>query len=103
MHWKDVAYALWYKIAAVDKIEANSQDPKKQCQDFFQDWLQTNNGGQAGPKTWETLLNAIKKLEELTRAREKIMTELGIGLNYIAYIWLGYVNQLFYIISILCI
>ena len=79
MHWKDVAYALWYKIVAVDKIEANSQDPKKQCQDFFQDWLQTNNGGRAGPKTWETLLNAIKKVKQLTRAREEIITELGIS------------------------
>jgi len=77
VHWKDVAFALRYKIAAVDNIEAKSQDPRKQCQDFFHDWLQTSNGARAGPKTWETLLNAIKKVVELARAREDILKELS--------------------------
>ncbi|XP_065900600.1 uncharacterized protein [Dysidea avara] len=76
-NWKEVAYALRYKLECVDAIEAKYQDPKKQCQELFVDWLKTDHGARAGPKTWATLLDAINQVEELTKAREEIQKELA--------------------------
>ena len=76
-YWKDVAYALCYKIEDVENLEAkHNKDPRKCCQDFFIDWLKTSHGDRAGSKTWSTLLNAIKDVVELTRAKEEIFKEI---------------------------
>jgi len=59
----------------VDAIEAKFPDPKRRCQEFFKDWLK-DNGKCAGPKSWSTLLGAIKTVNELTKVREEIVEEL---------------------------
>ena len=78
-HWRDVAFALYYKIPIVKGIEVkHKQDPEESCKGLFEDWLSTNNGAHAGPKTWATLLGAIEKVHKLAKAREEILQELAI-------------------------
>ena len=74
--WEDVAYALHYRISIVESIGTkHNSDPKKCCRELFKDWLTTNNG--AAPKTWLTLLDRLKEVEELAPATEVIMKELA--------------------------
>ena len=74
--WEDVAYALHYEIPIVKSIQCkHNNDPKKCCKELLTDWLRTNNG--TGPKIWLTLLDKLKKVDELTATREKIIEELA--------------------------
>ena len=73
--WEHLAYALQYKIPAVECIESNhGKDVRECCKALFKDWLTTNNG--AKPKTWETLLNALKLIEKLTSVTQEITDKL---------------------------
>ena len=73
--WEDVAYALRYEISAVDCIESNfGKDVKKCCRELFKDWLKTNNGAQC--KTWQTLLDALTSIEQLTSVTQEITDKL---------------------------
>ncbi|XP_065900602.1 uncharacterized protein [Dysidea avara] len=77
-HWRDVAFALYYKITTVNGIEAkHKKDPEESCKGLFEDWLSTNNGERAGPKTWATLLGAIEKVKKLAKARKEILKEVA--------------------------
>ena len=73
--WEDVAFALRYKIATVKAInEKHNGNPKKCCRELFIDWLSTGHG--VYPKTWSTLLDKLKEVEELAAATEEIINEL---------------------------
>ena len=73
--WEDVAYALDYEIATVNAIKAkNNDNPKKCCRELFIDWLSSGHG--VGPKTWSTLIEKLKKIEELAAATNEIINEL---------------------------
>ena len=73
--WKDVAYALHYKVSTVKSINSNhSGNPTQCCRELFEDWLSTSNG--ATPKTWRTLLYSLKEIEELAAATKEIIEEL---------------------------
>ena len=73
--WKDIAYALRYKISTVKQIsEKHKEHPKKCCKELFESWLVTSNG--VGPKTWQTLLDKFKEIEELYSVTESITEEL---------------------------
>ena len=73
--WEDFAYALHYKINTVKAIKKkHREDPKKCCRALFEDWLLTDHGD--GPKTWQTILDKLKEVEELFAARQEIMQEL---------------------------
>jgi len=74
-HWRDVAHALKYKTPIIKGIEAQHQKcPKGSCKGLFEDWLLKDNG--IGPKTWSTLLNAIKRTKKLSsKALEEILEE----------------------------
>ena len=76
-HWEEVAYvSLRYKISTVQGIEASCKaDPKKCCQALFKNWLTTSNG--ISPKTWETLLKQLQKVEELTASVEEIKKKIS--------------------------
>ena len=77
-HWEEVAYALYYDINIVDNIETNcSGNTKKCCQNLLKDWLKTDHGKQAGPKTWSTLLDALKRVDDLTASRDNIIQDLS--------------------------
>ena len=72
--WEDVAYALRYEIPTVNAIKAKYNDnPKKCCKELFKDWLSTDHG--TGPKTWSTLLDKLKDIEDLAAANGEIMDE----------------------------
>ena len=65
--WQYVAEALDYDLATIKAIrEKNHADPKKCCKEFFEDWLMTNNGATAGAKVWSTLLDALRKIDEIS-------------------------------------
>ena len=72
--WEDVAYALRYKISTVKAIKTNNENPKKCCQELFVDWLSTDHG--VTPKTWSTLLEKLKEVEDLAAATNDIMKDL---------------------------
>ena len=73
--WEDVAYALRCKILTVKAIKAKCNDnPKKCCRELFIHWLSTYQG--ARPKTWSTLLDKLKEVEDLATATDEIMEEL---------------------------
>ena len=65
--WEFIADALRYDFATIKAIrEKKREDPKKCCRELFEDWLMTNNGARAGPKVWSTLLDALKKVDEIS-------------------------------------
>lgn len=79
--WEDVAYALRYKIVQVNAIKAkHNGDPKKCCRELFIDWLSTAHG--VSPKTWSTLLDKLKEVEDLAAATHEIINELKKLANY---------------------
>ena len=75
--WEDVAYSLYYEIYMVEAIKMkHREDPRKCCRELLQDWLTTENG--RSPKTWSTLLDALRKVNELasvTREIEKVLSK----------------------------
>ena len=65
--WEYVAYALRYDLATIKAIkEKKHEDPKKCCEEFFNDWLTTSNGTNAGPKVWSTLFRILKEVNEIS-------------------------------------
>ena len=74
-NWDDIAYALSYKISTVQQIRnKHKEDPRKCCKELFEDWLSTNNG--VKPKTWQTLIDKLKEIDELDSAIEEITENL---------------------------
>ena len=72
--WEDVAYELEYDISTVKNIRNKHKDPKKCCKELFEDWLATDNG--VKPKTWQTLLDKLKEIEELYGVTKDIKGKL---------------------------
>ena len=65
--WEYIAEALRYDLATIEGIkEKERENPKRCCREFFKDWLTTNNGAKAGPKTWSTLLDVLKEVDEIS-------------------------------------
>ena len=55
--------------------EKYRDDPRKCCKGLLEDWLTTKNG--TSPKTWNTLLGALRKVNELTSVTHEIEEELS--------------------------
>ena len=73
--WKDVADFLDYEIETIELIEQKYQGDGEQCCDgLIRDWLSTSHG--VGPKTWATLLAALKEIEKMATATSDIEREL---------------------------
>ena len=75
-YWKDVAYiSLHYDVLKVKSIiEKHQNDPKKCCEELFEDWLCTSKEDYAS--TWKALLEQLKEVAELTAAVEQIRQNL---------------------------
>ena len=74
--WEYIAEALRYDLATIKAIkQKEGADPKQCCREFFKDWLMTNNGAKAGPKVWSTLLDVLKKVNEISADIVKDITE----------------------------
>ena len=72
--WDDLAYCMGYKPLTVEAIKKESKDLKECCKSLFSNWLVTSHG--PVPKSYQTLLNYIKKIEELTAVSELIEKQL---------------------------
>ena len=75
--WEYIAEALCYDIVTIKTIrERNREDPKKCCREFFMDWLMNDNGVEADPKVWSTLLHALKEVGISADITEDIIAEV---------------------------
>ena len=67
-HWKAVAHSLGYNTSMIAEIEKRGTDPMHCCNILFGDWLTTGHG--VTPKTWETLLKQLRKIELSDKVEE---------------------------------
>ena len=69
-HWEDLAYSMGYEIADVDAIDRDGSNVGDRCTELFEDWLTAPRG--YTPKTWGKLIEAIRRVEDLYVAAERI-------------------------------
>ena len=73
--WINLAYSMDYSVNAVRGFEGNGRSLDEQCRKLFEDWLTTKHG--CTPKTWQTLLQRIKRVDGLTAAADEIKEQLS--------------------------
>ena len=74
-NWENLAYCMRYAPGEVQTFKTGGfYDPKECCKKLFIDWITTGHG--PTPKTYQTLLNHIKKINDLTAASEVIERDL---------------------------
>ena len=76
--WEYVAEAFRYEIPDIRAIRGKgNKDPRLCCREFFMDWLESNRGARVGPKVWSTLLDTLKKVDEIAAGTvQEIITEV---------------------------
>ena len=72
--WERLAYTMRYEPGEVKAFKKDTHDPIECCMELFSNWLTTDHG--PTPKTYQTLLNHIKKVKDLAAASEAIKKEL---------------------------
>ena len=72
--WDRLAFCMRYEPSEVEAFRRDSQDINQCCIKLFSNWLETNHG--PTPKTYQTLLNYIKRINDLTAASEVIERDL---------------------------
>ena len=72
--WERLAYTMRYEPGEVKVFKKDNHDPIECCMELFSNWLTTDHG--PTPKTYQTLLNHIKKVKDLAAASEAIKKEL---------------------------
>ena len=77
--WKQLAYCMRYSPEKVKEFERDGMNLHERCEILFANWLTTSHGPK--PKTYQTLLNHIKKIDSLTDASEAIEWELTEGID----------------------
>ena len=81
-HWKAVAFNLHYDVTRVRTIQEQCRDDPEQCTcEMFMYWLQSSEG--LGPRSWETILSALKETTKLRAVSESIESELIELLTYV--------------------
>ena len=70
----DLAYCMRYSPAEVEGMRKDSQDLVECCRNLLFNWLETDHG--PAPKTYQTLLIHIKKVDKLFAASKEIEKEL---------------------------
>ena len=78
-HWKRLAYRMRYSFRDVEAFDKEGRNLHECCEKLFGNWLETGHG--PTPKTYKTLLQHIKNIDELTAASEEIERELIKGEN----------------------
>ena len=74
-HWIKLAYSMEYDVSAVKGFEGDGRNLDAQCYKLFEDWVSTGHG--CTPKTWQTLLHRIERVDELSVAAEEIKQQLA--------------------------
>ena len=69
-HWKELAYSMRCSIGDVEVFDKDGKGVHECCEQLFTNWLTTDHG--PTPKTYQTLLKCIKKVDKLTAASEEI-------------------------------
>ena len=72
--WVAIAFCMRYEPSDVEGFRADSQDCKQCCMKLFINWITTDHGPK--PKTYQTLLNHIKKIKDLAASLDAIKEEL---------------------------
>ena len=72
--WERLAYCMRYKPRDVETFRKDSRDSEECCMRLFTNWLESAHG--PTPKTYQTLLNHIKKIDDLIAASEEIERRL---------------------------
>ena len=72
--WESLAFCMRYTPADVAAFKKDAKDLKECCGNLFNNWVTTGHGPK--PKTYQTLLKHIKKIDNLTAASEAIEKDL---------------------------
>ena len=76
-NWKLVAINLEFENSTIEIIQKRyKDDPEDCCLEMLTDWVTKDHG--VGPKTWATLLCALKNIRKLTNACNEIEKELNL-------------------------
>jgi len=78
-NWNIVAINLDFDISTIKIIQKSGRDdPEDCCLEMLTKWLTTGEG--EGPKTWNTLLSALKLNKKFTNVCSDIQRELTEGM-----------------------
>ena len=72
--WEHLAFCMRYKPGEVEAFRKDSQNTNQCCIKLFKHWLESGHGPE--PKTYQTLLNCIKRIDDLKAASEEIERDL---------------------------
>ena len=73
--WSKVADYLEYEVEYKRVIkERCHHDPERCCVELLEDWLASDRG--VSPKSWSTLIEALKGIKNITATTEKIIKDL---------------------------
>ena len=72
--WETVAFSMRYDPNDVQAFKKDTHDANECCKKLFINWITTSHGPK--PKTYQTLLNHLKKIDNLKSASEAIEKEL---------------------------
>ena len=72
--WRDVAHHMRYQLYEIDAIATDHHNVRDCCVKLLTDWLTTRHP--PTPKTWQTLLDHLKHVDDLTAAVEEIEKQL---------------------------
>ena len=73
---KTVADYLEFTLPLIKIIEEKCRDdPVKCCTELFRQWLSSDYG--VGPKTWSTLIVALKEIKQLATVTKEIEQKLN--------------------------
>ena len=78
--WENLAYCMRYTPEEVNGFKKDSQDCGECSKNLLANWISTGHG--PNPKTYQTLLKHIKKIDILTAASEVVVEDLIKGNNY---------------------
>ena len=77
--WEILAYSMRFTPEEVNGFRKDSQDCGECCKNLLANWISTGHGPK--PKSYQTLLKHIKKIDKLTTASVAVAEELIKGIN----------------------